>query len=152
VNSIYRASRDGFETANFHAKCDNKPNTLIIIKSANGNVFGGYTKQSWEHINDYKADPKAFIFSLINKDKKPLKIKCSDNNAIYCVNQYGPIFGDGNDIFISDKSNKIRNSQSWLGRSFVHPDYALGSNEAKSFLAGSHMFQVSEIEVYTKIK
>ena len=37
-NLIYRASRDGFEAFNFDSKCDNKPNTLVIIKS---NVFGG---------------------------------------------------------------------------------------------------------------
>ncbi len=42
-NLIYRASQDGFEAANFHSKCDNKPNTLVIIKSENGNIFGGYT-------------------------------------------------------------------------------------------------------------
>jgi hypothetical protein len=35
LNLIYRASRDGFEASQFHAKCDNKPNTLIIIKSTN---------------------------------------------------------------------------------------------------------------------
>ena len=41
LNLIYRASRDGFEGSQFHAKCDNKQNTLVIIKSENGNVFGG---------------------------------------------------------------------------------------------------------------
>lgn len=41
-NSLYRASQDGFEAAQFHSKSDNKPNTLVLIKSANGNVFGGY--------------------------------------------------------------------------------------------------------------
>ncbi len=37
-NLIHRASQDGFEGSSFHAKCDNKPNTLIIIKSKNGTV------------------------------------------------------------------------------------------------------------------
>jgi hypothetical protein len=37
-----------------------------------------------------------------------------------------------------------------LGHSYTHPDYRQGSNEAKSFLAGSYNFQVTEIEVYTK--
>ena len=47
-NLIYRASQDGFEIANFHSKCDDKPNTLGVIKSENNeNVFGGYTEQSW---------------------------------------------------------------------------------------------------------
>ncbi len=51
---------------------------------------------------------------------------------------------------ITDKSKTNKNSYSNLGKSYIHPDYAVGSNEAKLSLAGSHYFQVSEIEVYTK--
>jgi hypothetical protein len=40
---IYKGSEDGFKASDFHSKCDNKPNTLVVIKSSNGNVFGGYT-------------------------------------------------------------------------------------------------------------
>jgi hypothetical protein len=81
---IYRASQDGFEASSFHDKCDDKPNTLIIIKSTNGNVFGGYTEQSWSG-SGYKVDPNAFIFSLINQDSEPLKMKCiCSDEAIYC--------------------------------------------------------------------
>jgi len=122
---------------------------LIIIKSTNSNVFGGYTEQTWNSIDDYKADPSSFIFSLINKDNKPIKIKWSQNKGIYCRNKYGPLFG-GNDLMITDKSNTNATSFSNLGHSYTHPDYAYGSNEVKSFLAGSFSFQVSEIEVYTK--
>ena len=64
-NLIYRSSRDGFEASSFHSKCDNKPNTLIIIKSTNGNVFGGYTEKSWNHsgglYGDVKNDPNSFL-------------------------------------------------------------------------------------------
>jgi hypothetical protein len=147
---IYRASQDGFEAAKFHSKCDNKPNTLVIIKSTNGNVFGGYTEQIWNHNDNYKADRNSFIFSLINKLNKPIKMKWSKNNGILCDSSYGPIFGGGHDLFIADKSNTNSSSSSNLGNSYTHPDYAYGSNEAKSFLAGSHIFQVTEIEVYTK--
>jgi len=149
-NLIYRASQDGFEAAKFHAKCDNKPNTLIIIKSTNGNVFGGYTEQTWNHNGGFKADPNSFIFSLINKLNKPIKMKCSQNHGIYCNSSYGPTFGGGHDLHIDDKSNTNTSSYSNLCHSYTHPDYAYGSNEAKSFLAGSYNFQVSEIEVYVK--
>ena len=37
-----------------------------------------------------------------------------------------------------------------LGHSYTHPNYAYGSNESKSYLAGSYNFQVSEIEVFMK--
>ncbi len=83
-NLIYRASRNGFGATNFHSKCNDKPNTLIIIKSKNDNVFCGYTEQTWNHAYGcYKADPNSFIFSLINKFNKPIKIKCSQGSSIY---------------------------------------------------------------------
>ncbi len=62
----------------------------------------------------------------------------------------GPVFGGGSDLFIADQSNLTTYSYSNLGCSFTHPDYAYESNEAKSFLAGSSKFQVSEIEVYSE--
>jgi hypothetical protein len=151
-NLIYRASKDGFEATNFHSKCDNKPNTLIIIKSTNDNVFGGYTEQTWNQIGTcghYKADPNSFIFSLINKLNKPLKIESFNNYSICCNSSYGPVFG-AYDLSIANNSNTNTTSSSNLGLSYTHPDYAFESNEAKSFLAGSYKFQVSEIEVYTK--
>jgi hypothetical protein len=41
-------------------------------------------------------------------------------------------------------------SYSNLGSSYKHPKYAQGTNEAQSFLAGSHRFRLDEIEVYQK--
>jgi len=151
---IYRASRDGFEANKFHTKCDNKSKTLIIIKSTNGYVFGGYTEKSWNHsgglFSDAKNDPNSFIFSLINKNQRPIKLKWSQKYAIYCHTMCGPVFGGGSDLSIADQSNVNTDSYSNLGCSFTHPDYAYESNEAKSFLAGSSKFQVSEIEVYSE--
>jgi len=148
---IYRATQDGFEASQFHSKCDDKLNTLVVIKSENGNVFGGYTEQSWSG-QDYKNDENAFIYSLINKLNKPLKMKCIDSKrAIFCNSDFGPNFGSY-DIEIKSNSNINTDSNSNLGDSYKHPDYEKDSNEAKSFLAGSHKFKVSEIEVYKIIK
>ena len=44
---IYRASEHGYTAGSFHEYCDNKGPTLIIIKSSEGWIFGGYTTQSW---------------------------------------------------------------------------------------------------------
>jgi hypothetical protein len=71
----------------------------------------------------------------------------------------GPVFGGNvlinnlikSDIYISDNSNLNADSSSNLGNCYTHPNYAVESTEAKSFLAGSFNFKVSEIEVYTKI-
>jgi len=248
-NLIYRASRDGFAASSFHSKCDDKPNTFSIIKTTNGNVFGGYTEKSWSG-KSYKSDSNSFVFSLINIRNKPLKIKWSKNLSIYCCQVYGPTFGgqvskknsrqtsndiihldcnyaasdcsdhsqysqdetdfeirnanktlkknkikknddrymsynmsskisygmhggcigsdinyncdaysdneksifpvEENDFMIADQSNINAKSCSNLGISYIHPNFNYGSDEAKSFLAGSHNFIVSEIEVYTK--
>jgi len=120
---IYRASQDGFEASKFHTNCDKKTNTLTVIKSTNGNIFGGYTEQTWNHTGDYKADPNSFIFSLINMLNEPIKMKCSQNHGIYCNSSYGPTFGGGHDLHIADRSNTNTSSYSNLGHSYSHPDW-----------------------------
>ena len=42
---------------------------MMIIKTTENYVFGGYTKANWNCIDDinFVADESAFIFSLINK-------------------------------------------------------------------------------------
>jgi len=113
-NLIYKGSKDGFKSRDFHSKCNNKPNTLVIIKSSNGNVFGGYTEKSWSNIDSISI-------------------------------------GANSDLGIADKPNLKPVSWSNLGHFYVHPEYEYESDRAESFLAGSFEFQVSEIEVYTKI-
>ncbi len=44
---LFRASERGYRASNFHSYCDNKGTTLVVIKSTNGYIFGGYTTQSW---------------------------------------------------------------------------------------------------------
>ena len=44
---IYRASEHGYTAKSFHEYCDDKGPTLVIIKSSEGWIFGGYTTQSW---------------------------------------------------------------------------------------------------------
>ena len=45
---IYRASKDGFSIDNFHQKMGDTINNLTIIRSDVGDIFGGFTKLSWE--------------------------------------------------------------------------------------------------------
>jgi hypothetical protein len=80
----------------FHSKCDGLANTLTIIKTNQSYIFGGFTAKPWSIANSHVYDQNAFIFSLVNKNKKPIKFKCSNPNyAIYCANNYGPTFGEG---------------------------------------------------------
>jgi hypothetical protein len=144
LNLIYKATKDGFKASSFHSKCDYKPNTLIIIKTTNGNIFGGYTEQDWSGFQ-FKNDQNAFIFSFINKENKKLKMKClKPENAIFSFDQVGIVFGGFEaDICIEDTSDIENNSFSRLsGQSYNSQDL--------SSLAGSYNFRTSEIEVYMK--
>jgi hypothetical protein len=156
---LYRASRDGFGSNDFHSKCDGHANTLTIFKtSESSNIFGGFTSVAWESpllgSGKCKSDPNAFLFSLTNKENKPCKMKIDPNkikNAIHCWSKFGPTFGFAcPDIYIKNNANETKESYSCLGNTYKHPLYAYGTNEAQSFLAGSYLFQLSEIEVYQK--
>ena len=151
---LYRASEHGFGSKDFHSNCDFIPNTLTILKARESSfIFGGFASSTWDYeLNDFKSDPNAFLFSLTNKDNKPCKIKIGQNEhqySIYCSSDHGPKFG-GHDICITSHSNTNKDSYSELGFTYTHPQYACGTDEAKSFLAGSYKFQLSEIEVYQK--
>jgi hypothetical protein len=121
---------------------------LTIIKSEHGNIFGGFTEKAWDSASRYVTDPKAFIFSLVNKKNKPFKVMCTNGtNAIYCYSFFGPTFGYGFDICIFSGSNSNKLSYSDFGSSYKHPDYQY-ITENESILAGSNRFQTPEIEVF----
>jgi len=149
---LYRGTRDGFGSNDFHAKCDGHSNTLTIIKAKESEfIFGGFTTVDWDTTGQWKSDPVAFIFSLTNKDNQPLKMTIDRNAveyAICCNSELGPTFGD--DIRIANNGNTTMDSSSNLGFTYSHPQYAHETNEAETFLAGSHEFQLDEIEVYEK--
>jgi hypothetical protein len=149
---LYRGTRDGFGSHDFHSKCDGHSNTLTILKAKySSNIFGGYTKVIWDSSSTWKSDPNAFIFTLTNKDNQPLKMKIDPNrhkNAILCHSSWGPTFGD--DINIANNANTTMSCSSNLGFAYKHPQYAFETDEAAFFLAGSEWFQLEEIEIYQK--
>ena len=152
----YRASRDGFKASDFHYNCDDIGNTITVVKAKSGNVFGGFTEQKWHSDGEFVTDPKAFIFSLVNKEEKPFKAFCSNEGqlAIGCNSKYGPCFGGDDkyikDICIKSDSNIIKKSNCAFGYSYQHPDYLKGTTKANNILAGSNSFETLEIEVYAK--
>jgi hypothetical protein len=151
---LYRGTRDGFDSDVFHSKCDGHSNTLTLLKAKGSQyIFGGFTTVYWESsaIGIWKSDPNAFLFSLTNKDNTPVKMNIDPDKhewAIYCDSEYGPTFGS--DIVIRNNSNTTIDSYSDLGSDYNHPQYGYGTNEAKTFLAGTEWFQLDEIEVYQK--
>ena len=147
----YRGTRDGFSTGSFNTKCGGVANTLTIIKSTSGNIFGGFAEKAWISSGQWVQDPKAYIFSIVNKDNKPFKAVSNNNGAITCYAN-GPVFGGfgkGSDIYISSDSNTNQTSACNFGDTFKHTDYQFGTEKAKTILAGSYNFQTVEIEVFS---
>jgi len=92
LKKLYQALIDGDDIINFHSKCDNIPNTLVLIKSAENRRFGGFTSIPWtsSEKTEYKDDPNAFLFSL---DKQRIYSYNKNGKAI-CNNKcFGPYFG-----------------------------------------------------------
>ncbi len=152
---LYRGSRDGFGANHFHLKCDGHENTLTLFKaSETAFIFGAFTSTIWNSSNQYKSDSNAFLFSLTNKENQPCKMKIDPNKhkyASYYPSDFGPIFGGGHDICIYSNSNANNASYSNLGHTYKHHYYDFNTLEAKTFLAGSLNFQLSEIEVYQRV-
>ena len=157
--SLYKATRDGFSSKNFHEKVDYYPNTLTIITSEHNLRFGAFTPIEFTSSNEFKADNsmKTFLFSLSKQTKFALKSSHYDN-TIYDCSTYGPVFGGGNskgnDIQISSNADKNTNSYTNLLNSFENNYINMSYNTeyAKSYLAGSYSFKVKEVEVFQVLK
>lgn len=147
---VYRGSEDGFNNISFHGKCDGIPNTLTIVQTSQKNVFGGYTEKAWNSTGGWIKDPSSYIFSLVNLEKDPFVAHHSAFDSICFTESSGPMFGEGADFRISTDANSNENSYSNFGKSYTHPKYPFGSQEAKTILAGSYNFRTLEVEIYCK--
>jgi len=131
---IYQASRDGFGLKDFHSKCDGILNTVMIVKTKDSYVFGGFTTQDWTDLNGYKLDPDAFLF---NTNAKQFII--DPNYAIY----QGPNL---------NSNNNNNNNNDFIG--FGQDDILLNDNSNYQFsyttneIIGNLSFFTDQIEVY----
>ena len=139
---LWKGSRDGFGAGTFHAMCDGKGPTLTIVKSTDGYIFGGYLAISWFTGGKRTHDPKAFIFSLTHKTKHS---KQTNENSMQGCASYGPIFGSGDDIRISNNCNSNSGSYSNGNKTYELPSGVDGG----AYFAGTNWFVVREIEVYS---
>ena len=136
---LYKASRDGDKSENFHSKCDNINNTLVIIKTTNLNIFGGFTTQTWNHAG-YKNDPLAFAFSVNNQKIYNIIDNKSGNYAIYAHNSYGPCFGQGTDFGLY--SGCLQKNNNWCN---CKNTYNFNGDHLNQ---NTNNFQVLDYEVY----
>jgi len=141
----YRASRDGFSAQQFHTLCDSKGATFTILKTKKGNIFGGYTAQSWKSETQYLRDRSAFLFTLVNPHGiKPTKYALEEPDyAIRTHEDHGPTFGDGYDIIVDSDADVNHTSHT----NFPH-SYTDTTGKGKFTFDGEYNFMLEEMEVY----
>jgi hypothetical protein len=145
---LYRGSRDGFRASNFHSKCDGHSNTVTVILTTKGFIFGGFTPIAWDSSSSYKADTsqQSFLFSVKNaRNSDPRSFPLvNSSSAIYCGSSYGPTFGS-HSLYVADGCNEKANSSTNLGSGYRN-DTGLNGTEV---FTGEYNFQVKEMEVFS---
>ena len=137
ITLLFQSSRDGDRISTFYNKVSNKSSILIIIKTAYGYRFGGYTTQNFQNTNYYKIDGKAFIFSI---DKKKKYNNTNSQYAIYTSSNYFA-FGGGHDFSIYDQF-KISISN------YCNFPHSYSGGEKNEINGGNNQFTVEECEAY----
>ena len=140
LNLIFKKSRDGDSSNDFHKYCNNKGNTLILIETKEGRKFGGFTHNNWEH-NDtqWRCNKNDFVFSL-DLNKKYINI-CENGCSTFPNQEYGPTFGwciGSNDVDILFKTT-LNEGYSYTSRCFNTEGELNNRNEK---------FETKELEVY----
>ena len=93
---LYSAIDDGWNSIDFHKRCDSKGRTVSLFQIDEGDCIGGYTTQHWEQSCKFKEDSSSFLFNLTRSRHFP-----SNNSikGIFCYSDLGPYFyGNGKKI------------------------------------------------------
>ena len=113
---LFRGSRDGFKSSIFHEKCDNISDTVVIVRTdrKTNNTVAGYSHYQWNKPNFdgvwvKDAGKNAFLLQLNRQEKY---VPQNKNHLILCGNGFGPTFGGGNDLTISNDCNSNNYSYS----------------------------------------
>jgi len=145
---LYRATRDGFDASSFHERCDGVGPTIVLVRTTQGHIFGGYSDSSWSSSSAYTPSAASFLFSIKNPLGLPamrLPIKCGGHDkAIYGHAAYGATFGGGHDLYLPDQCDG-KAVTFHLGHTYECP---VGL-DGKTFMAGPAPVLADEIEVVT---
>ena len=135
---IYKATRDGDKSEIFHTMCDSYQNTVVLIKTSKGRIFGGFTHEKWEGEDINKIDNRAFLFSV---DRQKVYTVQKNEEAIGCYKLNGPDFC-GWQIVVHD--NFLSNKQCYTGEKGVN----FNTEEDYELNGGEKYFGIDELEVF----
>lgn len=117
---LFSAQNNGHTPAAFHAACDNKGPTIVLIKLVTGELFGGFTSVNWDSSNSQAVDNTAFLFRLGNT-VETINVTAGAN-AISRQATHGPIFGT-TDLVLFDPATS-GGCSSTLTDAYAHPSPA----------------------------
>ena len=116
---IYRGTRDGMTSKDFHNKCDNKGKTICLVLNDKGNIFGGYSSIPWASEGGDKTSNDCFLFTLTNiYNIEPTKFPYYKERSVYHKLSYGPNFGAGSDLYFYQNFLAKSNTQSRFPSSY----------------------------------
>ena len=107
---LFTASINGDTAEDFHKYCDGKGPTVTIVKAKNGHIFGGYLTVPFSSDGKSHYDDKAFLFSLTNMKKFPIKI---NEQAVRHIPIWGPYIGYLNKCDLAINSGCLKNKNSY---------------------------------------
>ena len=135
---IFRGTRDGRNSSQFHEKCDGIPNTFFVVQTTKGLKFGAYTAEPWKNQGGYIKDHRSFLFSL---DLMKIYNHIKGNQAQYFHKDYGPsIYYSiwiNQDMFKENSSSVCEQNYAYSG---YEKKYELNNEESN--------FTIKELEIF----
>ena len=147
---IYRGTRDGSTSNDFHNKCDNQGPTICLYQNEKNNIFGGFSPISWENNGSWKKCEESFIFTLTNiYGIEPTKFPHLNNkNSVNHNSSQGPSFYDF--IIYDDFRNKDSKAYFPSGHQDIfNKKYSIITGDENS---NNQSFKIKEIEVFKVYK
>ena len=140
IKKLYQATIDGGDPINFHSKCDNIENTLVLIKSEGFKKLGGFTPIPWKSNGNNKDDPSSnsFIFSL---DKQKIYSLKQGWYSVYHDKSNGPSFGYDIKIEGNPLKEKTLFTKKW-SYDYKGENYPLLDNSNKIMALEYEVFQI----------
>ena len=143
---IFRGSRDGWKTTDYHRLCDDKGPIVVIVKVHNGRICGGYAS-NWKGPSSgvWEKDPKAFLFSLDLETNYHQPTQGEAKNVCFHINN-GPYFGWGGSLGLCSTMNLSNYGYCCINSKSLSVG---GDSEGRSELTGcKDRFTCSELEVF----
>jgi hypothetical protein len=152
---LYRGSRDGFTPLDFHTICDGETDTLTVIKTGTGWIFGGFADLAWASSGDQVNSIFAYMYTFTNSAGVPQRLGVAGGppaavNALFHNANNGPSFGT-TDLRIVDTPGGIMGSV--LLNTFGYPQLnganQMGVDGGVYVVGGTDgTFTIDEIEVF----